>query len=133
MRNCRPGGKDHYAAGQEAGDRIRELRPGIGDRARAAGRGIRRFPDTGTAPPAAGRTYEAARRPTPESRIVHAGDGPPVLAHACALPTGTPDRRGGPAASTGTCAMSAGASGPPPTSRAVPALPFGRTCGDGAS
>ncbi|MGW0551833.1 hypothetical protein [Streptomyces altiplanensis] len=36
-----------------------------------------------------------ARRPAQESRTVHAGGGPPVPAHARALPTGTPEGRTG--------------------------------------
>ncbi|MEU7058069.1 SAM-dependent methyltransferase [Streptomyces sp. NPDC046197] len=100
------GGKDNYPVDQEAGDRIRELHPGIGDYALAdrqfLGRavrhlvgehGIRQFLDVGTGLPTADNTHEVAQRLAPESRIVYVDNDPIVLAHAEALLTSTPEGR----------------------------------------
>lgn len=98
------GGKDNYPVDQVAGDRIRELHPGIGDYAQAdrlfLGRavrhlvtecGIRQFLDIGTGLPTADNTHEVAQRLAPESRIVYVDNDPLVLAHARALLTSTPE------------------------------------------
>ncbi|GAA2736768.1 SAM-dependent methyltransferase [Streptomyces nogalater] len=100
------GGKDHYEVDREAGDRIRQLHPGIGEYARAdrlflgravrhlAGEvGIRQFLDIGTGLPTADNTHEVAQRIAPESRIVYVDNDPLVLAHARALLTSTPEGR----------------------------------------
>ncbi|WP_256105660.1 SAM-dependent methyltransferase [Streptomyces sp. ODS05-4] len=100
------GGKDYYPVDREAGDRIRELHPGIGDYARAdrlfLGRavrhlaqdaGIRQFLDVGTGLPSADNTHEVAQRIAPESRVVYVDNDPLVLTHARALLVGTPEGR----------------------------------------
>lgn len=100
------GGKDNYEVDREAGDRIRQLHPGIGEYARAdrlflgravrhlAGEvGIRQFLDIGTGLPTADNTHEVAQRIVPESRIVYVDNDPLVLAHARALLTSTPEGR----------------------------------------
>ncbi|GGS16728.1 hypothetical protein GCM10010252_65120 [Streptomyces aureoverticillatus] len=100
------GGKDNYAVDREAGDRIRELHPGIGDYARAdrlflgravrhlvADRGVRQFLDIGTGLPTADNTHEVAQRIAPESRIVYVDNDPLVLTHARALLTSSPEGR----------------------------------------
>ncbi|AIV39035.1 MULTISPECIES: SAM-dependent methyltransferase [Streptomyces] len=100
------GGKDNYPVDQQAGDRIRQLHPGIGDYALADRRflgravrrlvgeyGIRQFLDIGTGLPSADNTHEVAQRIAPESRIVYVDNDPIVLAHAEALLTSTPEGR----------------------------------------
>ncbi|MFF8290764.1 SAM-dependent methyltransferase [Streptomyces sp. NPDC016309] len=100
------GGKDNYPVDREAGDRIRELHPGIGAYARAdrlfLGRavrhlardaGIRQFLDIGTGLPSADNTHEVAQRVTPDARVVYVDNDPLVLAHARALLVGTPEGR----------------------------------------
>ncbi|MES5820401.1 SAM-dependent methyltransferase [Streptomyces sp. RG80] len=98
------GGGDYYEVDRAAGDRIRELHPGIGEYARAdrlfLGRavrhlvtraGIRQFLDIGTGLPTADNTHEVAQRLAPEARIVYVDNDPLVLAHARALLTSTPE------------------------------------------
>ncbi len=100
------GGKDNYEVDQEAGDRIRELHPGIGEYARAdrlflgravrhlvVNEGIRQFLDIGTGLPTADNTHEVAQALAPESRIVYVDNDPLVLAHARALLTSAPEGR----------------------------------------
>ncbi|MFF4906021.1 SAM-dependent methyltransferase [Streptomyces sp. NPDC001260] len=100
------GGGDYYEVDRVAGDRIRELHPGIGEYARAdrlfLGRavrhlvteaGIRQFLDIGTGLPTADNTHEVAQRLAPEARIVYVDNDPLVLAHARALLTSTPEGR----------------------------------------
>ncbi|MGW1807310.1 SAM-dependent methyltransferase [Streptomyces sp. NPDC002078] len=100
------GGKDNYEVDRAAGDRIRQLHPGIGEYARAdrlfLGRavrhlvgevGIRQFLDIGTGLPTAGNTHEVAQRIAPQARIVYVDNDPLVLAHARALLTSTPEGR----------------------------------------
>ncbi|MDC2960074.1 SAM-dependent methyltransferase [Streptomyces gilvifuscus] len=100
------GGGDYYEVDRMAGDRIRELHPGIGEYARAdrlfLGRavrhlvteaGIRQFLDIGTGLPTADNTHEVAQRLAPEARIVYVDNDPLVLAHARALLTSTPEGR----------------------------------------
>ncbi|WP_328558706.1 SAM-dependent methyltransferase [Streptomyces coelicoflavus] len=100
------GGKDNYPVDQQAGDRIRQLHPGIGDYALADRRflgravrrlvgeyGIRQFLDIGTGLPSADNTHEVAQRIAPESRIVYVDNDPIVLAHAEALLVSTPEGR----------------------------------------
>ncbi|ALV31628.1 SAM-dependent methyltransferase [Streptomyces sp. CdTB01] len=100
------GGGDYYEVDRVAGDRIRELHPGIGEYARAdrlfLGRavrhlvtdtGIRQFLDIGTGLPTADNTHEVAQRLAPASRIVYVDNDPLVLAHARALLTSTPEGR----------------------------------------
>ncbi|MGW2832815.1 SAM-dependent methyltransferase [Streptomyces sp. NPDC001286] len=100
------GGGDYYEVDRVAGDRIRELHPGIGEYARAdrlfLGRavrhlvtdaGIRQFLDIGTGLPTADNTHEVAQRIAPDARIVYVDNDPLVLAHARALLTSTPEGR----------------------------------------
>ncbi|MEU5892401.1 SAM-dependent methyltransferase [Streptomyces sp. NPDC047461] len=96
------GGGDYYEVDRAAGDRIRELHPGIGEYARAdrlflgravrhlvAEAGIRQFLDIGTGLPTADNTHEVAQRLAPASRVVYVDNDPLVLAHARALLTST--------------------------------------------
>jgi hypothetical protein len=97
------GGKDHFAADREAGDRVIAIRPAIRSDVRenraflrravrflVAEAGIRQFLDIGTGLPSAGNTHEVAQAEAPESRVVYVDNDPMVLAHARALLTGTP-------------------------------------------
>ncbi|HZN18031.1 MAG TPA: SAM-dependent methyltransferase [Micromonosporaceae bacterium] len=97
------GGKDNYAVDREAGDKFRDIFPGIVDIARGtraflaravrylAGEvGIRQFLDIGTGLPTSDNTHQVAQRVAPESRIVYVDNDPLVLAHARALLVGTP-------------------------------------------
>ena len=98
------GGKDHYAADRQAGDKVAAMLPSIVAQAQAdrafLGRairylagdaGIRQFLDIGTGLPTADNTHEVAQRVAPQSRIVYADNDPLVLAHARALLTSTPE------------------------------------------
>jgi hypothetical protein len=100
------GGGDYYEVDRAAGERIRQLHPGIDDYARAdrlfLGRavrhlvtacGIRQFLDIGTGLPTADNTHEVAQRLAPDARIVYVDNDPLVLAHARALLTSTPEGR----------------------------------------
>ncbi|QIZ00164.1 SAM-dependent methyltransferase [Streptomyces sp. S1D4-11] len=100
------GGGDYYEVDRAAGERIRQLHPGIGDYARAdrlfLGRavrhlvaecGTRQFLDIGTGLPTAGNTHEVAQRFAPDARIVYVDNDPLVLAHARALLTSAPEGR----------------------------------------
>lgn len=100
------GGGDYYEVDRAAGDRIRELHPGIGEYARAdrlflgravrhlvAEAGVRQFLDIGTGLPTAENTHEVAQRVAPQARIVYVDNDPLVLAHARALLTSTPEGR----------------------------------------
>ncbi|GII76669.1 hypothetical protein Sru01_16510 [Sphaerisporangium rufum] len=97
------GGKDNYPADRQAGDRIREIFPGMADvalhsrhmlrrcvRHLAEEAGIRQFLDIGTGLPTVDNTHEVAQRVAPESRIVYVDNDPLVLVHAQALLTSTP-------------------------------------------
>jgi hypothetical protein len=98
------GGKDNYPVDREAGDRFREVFPGIADLARAsrhflaravrylAGEaGVRQFLDIGTGLPTVDNTHEVAQRVAPDARIVYVDNDPLVLVHAHALLTSTPE------------------------------------------
>ena len=97
------GGKDNYPADRAAGDKVREVFPGMVDIARhsrhmlartvrflAGEAGIRQFLDIGTGLPTVDNTHEVAQRAAPESRIVYVDNDPLVLVHAQALLTSTP-------------------------------------------
>ena len=97
------GGQDYYPADREAGERYREIYPGIAANARAYREfltrtvryltkdvGIRQFIDIGTGLPTADNTHEIAQRIAPTSRIVYVDNDPIVLAHARALLTSVP-------------------------------------------
>jgi hypothetical protein len=98
------GGKDHYPVDRAAGDKYREVYPGIIDTARAvryfmartvrylaAEAGVRQFLDVGTGLPAVDNTHEIAQRVVPESRVVYVDNDPLVLAHARALLSSRPE------------------------------------------
>ncbi|MEO3859126.1 SAM-dependent methyltransferase [Acrocarpospora sp. B8E8] len=98
------GGKDNYPVDRQAGDRIRQVFPGMVDIARqsrymlvrvvqylAADAGIRQFLDIGTGLPTVDNTHEVAQRNAPESRIVYVDNDPLVLVHAAALLTSAPE------------------------------------------
>jgi hypothetical protein len=92
------GGKDHYAADREAGDKVREVYPGVIDVARQARAflvrvvkylagecGISQFLDIGTGLPTSNNTHEVAQGINPRARIVYVDNDPIVLVHARAL------------------------------------------------
>ncbi|MFE9245124.1 SAM-dependent methyltransferase [Nocardiopsis sp. NPDC006938] len=99
------GGKDHYPADRELGDRILSVLPMIGEMAvqnRAflhrtvrflAQGGVRQFLDIGTGLPTADNTHTVAQAVAPESRVVYVDHDPLVLAHARALLTSSPEGR----------------------------------------
>jgi hypothetical protein len=97
------GGKDNYQVDREAGDKYREIYPGIVDTALASryflarvvrflagDAAVRQFLDVGTGLPAADNTHEVAQRVAPHCRIVYVDNDPLVLAHARALLTSAP-------------------------------------------
>jgi hypothetical protein len=96
------GGKDNYLVDRQAGDKYRELAPGVVASARAsrvfltravryvaAEEGVRQFLDIGTGLPTMDNTHQVAQRVTPESKIVYVDNDPLVLLHAQALLTNT--------------------------------------------
>src|SRR5690625_3073996 len=96
------GGKDHYPADREAGEKFLETFPGIAQEARAARAfltravrylteeaGVRQFLDIGTGLPTANNTHEVAQTLRPDARIVYVDNDPLVLTHARALLTST--------------------------------------------
>ncbi len=98
------GGKTHFAADREVGDKILQANPDMVAMNRAnrafLGRavrfvaneaGIRQFLDIGTGIPSAGNTHEVAQEVAPESRIVYVDNDPIVLAHARALLASAPE------------------------------------------
>lgn len=102
--NYLSGGKDNYAADQQAGDAFVAAFPGIAAFAKqsrqfiirsvrylAAEAGIRQFLDIGTGFPADQNTHEVAQGVAPAAKIVYVDNDPVVLAHAHALLTNTTD------------------------------------------
>ncbi len=100
------GGKDHFAADRETGQKamqswpavrtaVRENRAFLGRAVRylAAEAGIRQFLDIGAGLPSADNVHEVAQAVAPESRVVYVDNDPIVLAHARALLVGTPQGR----------------------------------------
>ena len=98
------GGKDHYAADREAGDKTLEQYPDMLSSVRAnraflrrtvrhlaVAAGIRQFLDIGTGLPSADNTHEVAQAVAPQSRVVYVDNDPVVLAHARALLTSGPE------------------------------------------
>jgi trans-aconitate methyltransferase len=98
------GGKDHFAADREVGDKILQASPdlavmnranraflGRAVRFLAAEAGIRQFLDIGTGIPSASNTHEVAQGVAPESRVVYVDNDPIVLAHARALLASAPE------------------------------------------
>jgi SAM-dependent methyltransferase len=100
------GGKDHYAADRETGQKamqswravrtaVRENRAFLGRAVQylATEAGIRQFLDVGTGLPSANNVHEVAQAVAPESRIVYVDNDPIVLIHAQALLNSTPQGR----------------------------------------
>jgi SAM-dependent methyltransferase len=100
------GGKDHFAADRETGQKamqswpavrtaVRENRAFLGRAVRylAGEAGIRQFLDIGAGLPSADNVHEVAQVAAPESRVVYVDNDPIVLAHARALLTSTPEGR----------------------------------------
>ncbi len=100
------GGKDHFAADRETGEKamrswpavrtaVRENRAFLGRAVRylACDAGIRQFLDIGTGLPSANNVHEVAQTVAPESRVVYVDNDPIVLAHARALLKGAPEGR----------------------------------------
>jgi hypothetical protein len=98
------GGTDNYPVDREAGDQYREIYPQIVDVARASRafqtRAVRfladearvgQFLDVGAGLPTADNTHEIAQRLVPQSRVVYVDNDPPVVAHARALLSSTPE------------------------------------------
>ena len=98
------GGKDHFAADRQLGDRVIEFFPGIVDIARASREflaravgylagtaGVQQFLDIGTGLPSFDNTHEVAQRFAPQARIVYVDYDPLVLVHARALLTSSPE------------------------------------------
>ncbi|ARQ67884.1 SAM-dependent methyltransferase [Streptomyces marincola] len=97
------GGRDHYLADREVGDRVRALYPQIAEVARAdreflvrvvrylaTTANVGQFLDIGTGLPTAQNTHEVALRAAPDARVVYVDNDPLVLAHARALLVGVP-------------------------------------------
>jgi O-methyltransferase involved in polyketide biosynthesis len=98
------GGKDHFAADREIGDRMAQMYPDIVELARAdrafLGRavrylvreaGVRQFLDIGTGLPTASNTHEVAQGIAPQCRVVYVDNDPLVLSHARALLVSSPE------------------------------------------
>ena len=98
------GGKDHFAADREVGDRVLEIHPETVQSVRANRgflarsvrylaykEGIRQFLDIGTGLPSANNTHEVAQATARQARVVYVDNDPIVLAHARALLTSGPD------------------------------------------
>ncbi|MDL4819107.1 SAM-dependent methyltransferase [Actinomadura opuntiae] len=98
------GGKDHFGADREFGQKILsfcpQLRPlALANRrflARSVGvlardYGVRQFLDLGTGLPTSPNLHEVAQSVAPESRVVYVDNDPIVLVHARALLTSRPE------------------------------------------
>ena len=98
------GGKDHFAADREVGDRVLEIHPETVQSVRANRgflarsvrylaykEGIRQFLDIGTGLPSAKNTHEVAQATARQARVMYVDNDPIVLAHARALLTSGPD------------------------------------------
>jgi len=98
------GGRDHFPADRELGEKTMAAYPNLALSARAnrgflaravrflaAEAGIRQFLDIGTGIPTANNTHEVAQRVAPASRIVYVDHDPIVLAHARSLLSSTPE------------------------------------------
>ncbi len=98
------GGKDHFAADRESGDRIASAFPGVREAALQNRRfvhravaylagtgGIRQFIDVGVGIPLSPNTHEIVQSIDPASRVVYVDNDPIVLTHARALLTSLPE------------------------------------------
>ncbi|HEX9030886.1 MAG TPA: SAM-dependent methyltransferase [Streptosporangiaceae bacterium] len=100
------GGKDHFAADRETGEKAMQSWPAVRTAVRenrdflaravqylVREAGIRQFLDIGTGLPSASNVHEVAQSIAPESRVVYVDNDPIVLVHARALLTSTPEGR----------------------------------------
>jgi SAM-dependent methyltransferase len=100
------GGKDHFPADRDLGDKIIERIPTVRTQVRAqraflrrtvhyltAEAGIRQFLDIGTGIPTAGNVHDVAQAIAPASRVLYVDNDPIVLAHSRALLQRTPEGR----------------------------------------
>jgi hypothetical protein len=100
------GGKNHFAADRETGDRVAHVWPNVRTGAReqrnflgravhylAAEAGVRQFLDIGAGLPTSRNVHEIAQEVAPSSRVVYVDNDPLVLAHARALLASAPDGR----------------------------------------
>ncbi|MBE1530668.1 SAM-dependent methyltransferase [Actinomadura algeriensis] len=98
------GGKDHYGADREFGEKVLGICAPLRPLARANRRflarsvallardhGIRQFLDLGTGLPTSPNLHEVAQGVAPEARVVYVDNDPIVLAHARALLTSRPE------------------------------------------
>ena len=97
------GGKDHFAADREVGDKVLEIHPETALSVRAnraflaravrylTAQGIRQFLDIGTGLPTVENTHEVAQAAAPASRVMYVDNDPIVLTHARALLTSRPE------------------------------------------
>ncbi|MFC7545450.1 SAM-dependent methyltransferase [Plantactinospora sp. GCM10030261] len=98
------GGKDHFAADRESGDRIAAAWPSVRTAARenrgflkravtylAGTAGLDQFLDIGTGLPTADNTHEVAQALVPRTRVVYVDNDPMVMMHARALMTSAPE------------------------------------------
>ncbi|QFG22321.1 SAM-dependent methyltransferase [Actinomadura sp. WMMB 499] len=98
------GGKDHYGADREFGQRVLSICPQLRPLARANRRflarsvavlardhGVRQFMDLGTGLPTSPNLHEVAQGAAAESRVVYVDNDPIVLTHARALLTSRPE------------------------------------------
>jgi SAM-dependent methyltransferase len=91
------GGKDHFPADREAGEKLLDIYPSAADLAHenrawqeravtwAANAGIRRFLDIGAGLPTAPNTHETARAINPDAKVCYIDNDPVVVTHAKAL------------------------------------------------
>jgi SAM-dependent methyltransferase len=98
------GGKDHFGADREAGDKVAAAYPGIGvavaENRRflrravtylARDAGVRQFLDIGAGLPTGDDTHQIAQAIHPDARVVYVDNDPVVLSHTRALHTSAPD------------------------------------------
>ncbi|MFB4315266.1 SAM-dependent methyltransferase [Actinomadura sp. 21ATH] len=98
------GGKDHFGADREFGQKVLSICPQLRPLARANRRflarsvgvlardhGVRQFLDLGTGLPTSPNLHEVAQAAAPESRVVYVDNDPIVLNHARALLTSSPE------------------------------------------
>jgi SAM-dependent methyltransferase len=94
------GGKTHFAADRESGERGLAAAPQMRDTVKAnraflvravrflAEQGVRQFLDIGTGIPTSPNVHETAQKVAPDSRVVYVDNDPIVLQHARALMAG---------------------------------------------
>jgi hypothetical protein len=100
------GGKNHFAADRETGDKVvavwPHVRTGAREQRKFLGRavsflakeaGIRQFLDIGAGLPTSRNVHEIAQEAAPESKVVYVDNDPLVLVHARALLASAPEGR----------------------------------------